>query len=236
MAYTKRPPGFNKRAALSKIAVCLTESSATASGVCRHFKSGFRRKVPSPVQGASTNTRSILPRKRLMRSSLSWAIATGWILDKPLRAKRGFKASKRWAEVSKAYKRPVLRMDAPSAKVLPPAPAQKSATISPRLASTNSAKSCEPSSCTSIKPFSNSASLLRLGLAFMRNPQGEKGVGTTAMPWATKSACTSARLASSVLTRTSKPAVCCKLSTSGQNSSPNCVCKASANQGGKLCL
>jgi hypothetical protein len=38
---------------------------------------GLRRSVPSPVQGASTSTRSILPARRLIRSSRSCAICTG---------------------------------------------------------------------------------------------------------------------------------------------------------------
>ena len=44
--------------------------------------------------------------------------------DRPLRARRGFSASSRCADTSNAYSRPVLRMAAPIARALPPAPAQ----------------------------------------------------------------------------------------------------------------
>lgn len=125
---------------------------ATASGVWRHLRSGLRRSVPRPEHGASTSTRSILPARRLMRSSRSCAMATGCTLDRPLRASRGLSASSRCADTSKAYSRPVERMAAPMASVLPPAPAQKSVTISPRRASSSRASSCEPSSCTSMRP------------------------------------------------------------------------------------
>jgi hypothetical protein len=67
-------------------------SSATACGLWRHFRSGLRRRVPRPEQGASTSTRSILPARRLMRSSRSWAICAGCTLDRPLRASRGLSA------------------------------------------------------------------------------------------------------------------------------------------------
>ena len=110
---------------------------------------GCGAACPGPSTGASTSTRSILPARRLMRSSRSWAICAGCTLDRPLRASRGLSASSRWPETSKAYRRPVLRIAAPSASVLPPAPAQKSTTISPRLASVSSASSWLPSSCTS---------------------------------------------------------------------------------------
>ena len=48
-------------------------------------------------------------------------------------------------------------MPAASAKVLPPAPAQKSTTRMPGRASASSAAICEPSSCTSTRPSLNAA-------------------------------------------------------------------------------
>ena len=173
VAYTSRPPGLSRRAALSRMAVCLATSSCTLLADWRHLRSGLRRSVPRPEQGASTSTRSILPARRLMRSSRSWAMAAGCTFDRPLRASLGLSASSRWADTSNAYRRPVLRMVAPMASVLPPAPAQKSTTISPRLASSSRASSCEPSSCTSMAPRVNASSLVSAGLPSMRRPHGE---------------------------------------------------------------
>jgi hypothetical protein len=170
-----QPPALSRRAALARMACCLATSSCTPAGDWRHFRSGLRRSVPRPEHGASTSTRSSLPARRLTRSSRSCAMATGCTLDRPLRARRGLSASSRCAETSKAYSRPVLRMVAPMARVLPPAPAQKSATISPRCASSSRASSCEPSSCTSTAPRVNRSSLVSAGLPSMRRPQGEYG-------------------------------------------------------------
>ena len=74
--------------------------------------------------------------------------------------------------MSKAYSRPVLRIAAPSASVLPPAPAQKSTTISPRLASSSSASSWLPSSCTSTSPRSEDVELVQRRLALHAQAPG----------------------------------------------------------------
>ena len=155
MAYTRRPPGATQREALAKIRACKTVSSCKLCTDWRHFKSGLRRKVPIPLHGASTNTRWAFPAKRRTRVSFSCSSTTGTMFDKPLRANRGFALANRVAETSRAYNRPVERIKAPKSKVLPPAPAQKSMTISPRFGPTNRASSWLPSSCTSIKPCSN---------------------------------------------------------------------------------
>ena len=162
-------------------------------------------------------------------------MAAGCTFDNLLRASRGFKASKRWPEVSNAYKRPVLRMDAPIAKVLPPAPAQKSHTISPRLASSNKASNCEPSSCTSTAPRENKSSCDKAGLPWIRKPQGENGVGVAWMPVTFSSFCTSSRLSVKVLTRKSKGAEELSCATKGQNPSPTWAFKGSTNHSGRLC-
>src|SRR6266513_2949537 len=67
-------------------------------------------------------------------------------------------------------------MRAPSASVLPPAPAQKSTTISPRLGATRLQSNWLPSSCTSMQPSRNSACRLIAGFPAMRIPWGEYGV------------------------------------------------------------
>ena len=48
----------------------------------RHLRSGLRRSVPKPVQGASTSTRSILPARRLTLVSRSCAITCGCTFDR----------------------------------------------------------------------------------------------------------------------------------------------------------
>ena len=137
------------------MAVCFCDNSNTSCGIWRHFKSGLRRSVPRPVHGASTNTRSNLPFKRFNLGSFSLVITCACKLDSPERLRRLPKLFKRLSEISNAYKRPVLRIKAPNAKVFPPAPAQKSATIMPRFGATKCAKIWLPSSCTSILPSVN---------------------------------------------------------------------------------
>ena len=216
------------------MAVCLATSSSTALGVCRHFRSGLRRKVPKPEHGASTSTRSILPASRFTRSSRSWAMAAGWTFDNPLRAKRGLSASNRCAATSKAYKRPVLRMVAPIASVLPPAPAQKSTTISPRLASSSRAKSWEPSSCTSMAPRTKAGSLANAGLPSTRKPQGEWGVATDLIAAWASSFWISGLFSFKTLTRKSRGALRDSACTSGQKSAPSCSLSGCTNHSGKL--
>ena len=234
VAYTSRPPGLSRRAALSRMACCLALSSATSSGDWRHFRSGLRRSVPRPEQGASTSTRSNLPFRRLMRSSRSCAMPTGCTLLRPLRASRGFSASSRCADTSNAYSRPVLRMAAPIANVLPPAPAQKSATISPRCASSSSASSCEPSSCTSTAPRVKASSFCSAGLPGTRRPQGEYGVSTDLIAACASSACAGGLFSFKVLTRRSSGAGCISDSARASNSPPTCACKGSTSHAGRL--
>jgi len=141
----------------------------------RHFRSGLRRKVPSPLQGASTKTRSILPARRLMRSSRSCAMATGCTLDRPLRANPRLELSQgggRRCRTRTGGRCCALQRQLPS--VLPPAPAQKSATISPRLASSSSASKLG-ALVLHLEVTAHKARrlLLSAGLPSMRRPQGE---------------------------------------------------------------
>ena len=78
-------PGPTSRAADSTMARRFFGAiSAIVAGVWRHFRSGLRRNVPSPLQGESTRTLSAFAASRLIRASRSWAIWTGWTFDKPL--------------------------------------------------------------------------------------------------------------------------------------------------------
>ena len=58
--------------------------------------------------------------------SFSPLMQTGCTFDRPARATRGLSLARRFSATSKAYSRPVERIIAPSSRVLPPAPAQKS--------------------------------------------------------------------------------------------------------------
>ena len=64
-----------------------------------------------------------------------------------------------------------------SASVLPPAPAQKSATRMPGRASTSAATSWLPSSWISTSPARNAAPVVTWRRPSMRRPQGDSGVG-----------------------------------------------------------
>src|SRR5712691_2077666 len=59
---------------------------------------------------------------------------------------------------SVAISRPLPCIIAASARVLPPAPAQRSITCSPGFAADNNDARCEPSSCTSMAPLMKSCS------------------------------------------------------------------------------
>ncbi len=136
VAYTSRPPGLSKSAAARRIARCFAASSSIACGDCRHLRSGLRRSVPRPLHGASTSTRSILPARRFTLMSFSLAMICGCTLDNPERFSLGARFLRRFCETSKAYSRPWDCIIAPIIKVLPPAPAQKSTTISRRFGPT----------------------------------------------------------------------------------------------------
>ncbi len=131
-------------------------------------------------------------------------------LDKPERLRRLPRLNKRFSEISNAYKRPVFFIKAPIASVLPPAPAQKSATIWPRFGATKYANNWLPSSCTSILPASNNTCLLMFKRAPMRMPIGEYGVTSITLSLmvfsANMRANTSSRVPLMVFTRKSSAA------------------------------
>ena len=106
------------------------------------------------------------------------------------------------------------------AKVLPPAPAQKSTTISPRLASSSKAKSCEPSSCTSTSPCTKAGTLAKDGLPLSRMPHGEYGVAWASKPAAWSSSKTASRFFFWVLMRKSSGAGWFRLLTKASKPSP----------------
>ena len=136
--------------------------------------SGLRRQLPMPRHGASTNTRSKLPcgvvldpGVALARQRAALDIADAGAAQ-PLAG--AFQPPARMT--SQATSLPRFFISAASARVLPPAPAQKSTTRMPGRASASSAASCEPSSCTSTSP-----SLKRGGAGERRavlEPQAER--------------------------------------------------------------
>ena len=124
---------------------------------------------------------------------------------------RGFRLASRFSATSSAYRRPLPCIIAPMAKVLPPAPAQKSTAICPRFTPVSKASSWLPSSCTSSVPSRNSGCLLSAGLSAKRMPHGEYGVGLHASPSACKAASILSRRPLRVFTRTSSGAPCTTL-------------------------
>src|SRR4029078_6458024 len=100
--YTRRPPGFTSDAAAARLAPCLAFNSTTLSAVCLNLRSGLRLSVPSPVHGASTSTRSILPRSLFTFASCSPAMRCGKTLESPERLRRGARFARRLSETSKA--------------------------------------------------------------------------------------------------------------------------------------
>ena len=123
---------------------------------------------------------------------------------------------------------------APRASVLPPAPAQKSTTISPRRAPVSSARSWLPSSCTSTRPCSKTSVFCSAGLPTTRMPSGEYGVAAASKPATRRRSSTSSRSALSALTRRSSGAGVSTASTQSQNSSPRRACSGTASQSGRL--
>jgi len=56
VAYTKRPPGFTRPHAFSKISCCTAISSSRLGPIVRQRISGLRRHVPVPLHGTSVRT------------------------------------------------------------------------------------------------------------------------------------------------------------------------------------
>ncbi len=169
----------------------------------RHLASGLRRHVPVPRQGTSTKTRSKLPAWRLTHLSRSPLNARRSTLVTPARRSRRAARSRRRCDTSQATSLPRLAIPAASAKVLPPAPAQKSTTRMPGRASASSAAICELSSCTSTRPCSKAASLPSGTRSRRRKPTGDRGVGFAATPSAASARRASSRSAFTRLTRRS---------------------------------
>ena len=117
----------------SRMRRCRSTSSSMSVGFSRHLASGLRRQVPLPLQGASTSTRSKLPAWRFTQGSRSLDRPRRSTLCTPARLSRVEARSTRPFSTSLATSLPLFFMAAASARVLPPAPAQKSTTRWPGL-------------------------------------------------------------------------------------------------------
>ena len=124
--------------------------AAPASGASA--PSGLRRQVPLPEHGASTSTRSALPRQSASSVSSCGGLRSGF--DRaPRRAWPAAPSFDSRAAVGVGGKdRPPSAAAAASASVLPPAPAHRSRTAFAVCGSQASAISWLPSSCTSTRP------------------------------------------------------------------------------------
>ena len=123
-----------------------------------------------------------VPRWRRVYRSASAARTRRSTLCNPARATRAAARSSRADDTSSASTRPRLRISAPSTRVLPPAPAQKSATCMPGSTAVSRAASCAPSSWISTSPSRRAASPRTRGLPSQRRPNGDQGVGLVASP------------------------------------------------------
>ena len=81
------PTRLGRRAALSRMAVCLRPPGFSAWGDWRHLRSGCGAGCPGRNRGIDQHAVDLAAR-RLTRSSRSCAMATGCTLDSPLRASR----------------------------------------------------------------------------------------------------------------------------------------------------
>src|SRR5712692_3522157 len=99
-------------------------------------------------------------------------------------------------------------MSAPRASVLPPAPAQKSTTISPRLGATRWQSTWLPSSCTSMLPSRNNGCRLIAGFSWSLIPSGEYGVAAARSPSTASRSSAASREIFSGFTRRSSGAFC----------------------------
>ena len=106
----------------------------------------------------------------------------------PPGAKRGLSLAKRCAATSNAYSRPVLRIIAPIANVLPPAPAQKISDHPPRFAP-KWVSNWLPHPAPSIATRGEHIQFLQRRFFSKRKPNGAISQGSASMP-ACSNACT----------------------------------------------
>ena len=117
-----------------------------APGVSRQRSSGWRRQVPVPLQGASTNTRSKQP--GAAASPRIWVR----MMVAPARAARFSSSARAAPRMSQATISPWFSIAAASARDLPPAPAARSSTRMPGLAPAQFDAICAASSWNSKAP------------------------------------------------------------------------------------
>ena len=156
------PPGASAPTAASNSSPWSFVSSATSAGAFRHRASGRRRSAPSPVHGASRRMRSKPPGRRAPRRR-----AHGRRRRAPRPSsepRRAPCARARRARGPSRWRRPSRRRRAPRPRARPScrpgrrrgrASAPRRARARPDVSA--SAASCEPSSCTRMRPADASA-------------------------------------------------------------------------------
>ena len=173
------PPAGRSRPAATAAAA---GSRSRSFAVSRQRASGLRRKVPRPEQGASTSTRSQPPARASGGSGLPGWISRATTFDSPARRARRRSSSSLRPDVSSASSRPPPPSCAASASVLPPAPAQASATRPRGGGATASATSWLPSSITSNSPSWNEGSPKALTRVSKISPTGDSGARLASTP------------------------------------------------------
>ena len=138
--YTSRPPGRTISAAARSSARCSAPITARSLGLSRQRASGWRRKVPVPLHGTSSNTASTVPTAGNRASA-----TTAWTFFASTRAmfcsNRGARAGLR----SHAITTDAVRA---SSSAFPPGAAHRSATREPGAIAAYSVTSVAPGSCT----------------------------------------------------------------------------------------
>ena len=137
--------------------------------------------MPVPLQGTSANTQSAVPLCRSIKGSRLDFNKRGCALLTPARAKRRDICLSRAGSVSQARIFPLFSIVAANTSVLPPAPAQKSMTLSSACAFTNSATNWEPSSWSSNQPSRKACVADKAARFLSRTPLMANGVGSGSM-------------------------------------------------------
>src|SRR6202035_5063423 len=122
---TRGPPGATRGGAAARSLSADCASRPISPSLIRHLSSGWRRRVPVPVQGRSSTTRSKVPANGGAPAS---AARTG--SRRPRRLRLARTSPRRAGETSESVNR-TLGSQARSEKLLPPGAAAASQTVSP---------------------------------------------------------------------------------------------------------
>ena len=235
VAYTSRPPGLRSAANRRTRVRWMPAKRAGSSGPSRQRASGLRRRVPSPLHGASTRTTSAFPARSCSSASASGPAGIGRArrLCTPARRARRRASSRRSASESSAWSDPLFRISAASARAFPPAPAHASTTVQPGRAPHASAMSWLPSSWISNIPARKDGSENAFSRPSRTRPHGDQRVGSAFTPSPARRPRSSPRSPASAFARIVRGARSLSARPSTRASStPSCAANRAAIQRG----